>query len=249
VRCPIGPRNLNLFEFERNFSYGAPPDMILTPVAADRLPALLERFRSALGPGLPRQVFDRLARPEAAERVTAATERAHHRDALDLAARFGIALRPGSPRLDFSWNGQALRSDTEAYVLLHEIAHFQLAAPRRRSRIDFGLGPGPETGDRRRAEAAASLFGLAAEREEAMASLLGILWEAEFGHPALASFLDQNWLEGAERPATAEHFRRVLSALVAGGFLTRDGRPTMRLRAASDDAENPQESALCGPAK
>ena len=67
-----------------------------------------------------------------------------------------------------------------------------------------------------------------------MASLLGILWEAEFGHPALASFLDQNWLEGAERPGTVAHFRSILAALGSGGFLTADGRPTLRLRAAAE---------------
>ena len=67
-----------------------------------------------------------------------------------------------------------------------------------------------------------------------MASLLGILWEVELGHPALASFLDQNWLEGAERPGTAAHLRSVLEALRDGGFITGDGRPTRFLRAAPD---------------
>ena len=52
------------------------------------------------------------------------------------------------------------------------------------------------------------------EDDEAMASLLGILWEAELGQPALASFLDQNWLEGLERSAAA-HFTAVLRRLVA----------------------------------
>ncbi|HJT07135.1 MAG TPA: hypothetical protein VJ747_09425, partial [Stellaceae bacterium] len=60
------------------------------------------------------------------------------------------------------------------------------------------------------------------------------LWEVELGHPALASFLDQNWLEGADRPAAAAHFRTVLAALVAGGFVTAAGRPTRALRQAPD---------------
>jgi hypothetical protein len=42
--------------------------------------------------------------------------------------------------------------------------------------------------------------------------LLGILWEAELGQPALASFLDQNWLEGLDRSA-ATHFTTVLGNL------------------------------------
>jgi hypothetical protein len=50
------------------------------------------------------------------------------------------------------------------------------------------------------------------EIDEAEASLLGILWEAALGQPALASFLDQNWLEGLERSA-AGHFTAILARL------------------------------------
>jgi hypothetical protein len=57
------------------------------------------------------------------------------------------------------------------------------------------------------------------EADEAAASLLGILWEAELGQPALASFLDQNWLEGLERSASA-HFTAVLSRLVTNDYWT-----------------------------
>ena len=143
-------------------------------------------------------------------------------------------MKPGSPRLDVSWDGTAFRVETEAYVLLHELAHYQLAAPLRRGTIDFGLGPGPETGDRERAERAALLFGLEREREEAMASLLGILWEAELGQPALASFLDQNWLEGAGKRGAAAHFETTLANLTRGNFVTAEGRPTMVLRQSAD---------------
>jgi len=208
--------------------------MMLTPITPDCLPAVLARFADELGDGPEKAIFRRIARPADAERATGPRAATHHADALTLARRLSIPVRAGRPQLDFSWNGTVLRGDTEAYVLLHELAHFQLAAPERRSCIDFGLGPGPETGNRAAAAAAACLFGLAVEREEAMASLLGILWEAEFGHPALASFLDQNWLEGAERPGTVAHFRSILAALGSGGFLTADGRPTLRLRAVAE---------------
>ncbi len=218
--------------------------MILTPIAPDRLPMLLARFADHLGEGAARFVFGRIAEPGGEERAAGMRAAAHHAAALELVAQLGIAARRGRPQLDFSWDGQALRADTEAYVLLHEAAHFQLAAPARRGRIDFGLGPGPETGNRAAAAAAACLHGLAAEREEAMASLLGILWEVELGQPALASFLDQNWLEGAERPGAADHFRRVLAALEQGGFVTASGRPLPTRRTLPD-----QDSALCGPAK
>ena len=144
-----------------------------------------------------------------------------------------MGLLPGSPALDFSWNGRALRSATEAYVVLHEVAHFQLASPERRRVVDFGLGAGPETSQREVADRAASIFGPAREAEEAAASLLGILWEVELGQPGLASFLDQNWLEGAGRPGTAAHFDAVLERLRRAGLVDRDGRPRARLAALS----------------
>jgi hypothetical protein len=210
--------------------------MILTPIEKHRLPGVLELFQARLGDPLARAIFARIARPELADRATGRDAAAHHAAALRLLDSYGMAIRPGSPREDFGWDGAAVRGGTEAYVLLHELAHFQLAAPSRRQRIDFGLGPGPETGKREAAQAAATLFGLATEREEAMASLLGILWEVELGHPACASFLDQNWLEGAGRRSAVEHFSGVLAALGRGGFLGADGRPTRQLRDTADDA-------------
>ena len=123
-----------------------------------------------------------------------------------------MALYPAGSRPGFNWDGKALDGDTEAYVILHEIAHFMLAPPERRQLVDFGLGPGPDTAERAIAERA--MIAPIAERdaEEAAASLLGILWEAALGQPALASFLDQNWLEGLERSA-AVHFTAVLRRL------------------------------------
>jgi len=97
------------------------------------------------------------------------------------------------------------------------VAHYVLAPPERRVLPDFGLGPGPDTRDRAGAERAASVAVLEREADEAAASLLGILWEAELGQPALASFLDQNWLEGLERSAAA-HFGAVVGRLVADGL-------------------------------
>jgi hypothetical protein len=208
--------------------------MILTPIDHHRLPATLELFQAGLRDSVAGAVFRRIADPAHADRAAGSLAAAHHCAALGLLAGFSMAFRPGSPREDLSWDGTAARSDTEAYVLLHEAAHFQLAAPARRRRIDFGLGPGPETGNREAADAAACLFGLAREREEAMASLLGILWEVELGQPALASFLDQNWLEGAGRDGTTAHFCSVLAALANSGFLTADGRPTRALREVPD---------------
>jgi hypothetical protein len=219
--------------------------MILTPIEAAQLPAVLARFATGLD-APARTVFCRIADPRKAQRACGADAAAHHGVALDLARAFGMEILPGSPALDFGWNGRALREATEAYVLLHEIAHFQIAPPQRRHRVDFALGPGPETSDCATAQRAARLFGIAREVEEAMASLLGILWEVELGQPALASFLDQNWLEGAGRPGAAAHFMNVLARLKEAGLVDDDGHPQRRCvgaQAAPDQRERASRSS------
>jgi hypothetical protein len=208
--------------------------MILTPVAAATLPDLLARFGASLREPEVAAVFARIARPKDAERAAGDVAVAHHRQALALAASFGMGLLPGAPSAGFSWDGGRLRTETEAYVLVHEVAHHQLAAPERRRVIDFGLGAGPETGERETADKLACVTAAACEIEEAMASLLGVLWEVELGQPALASFLDQNWLEGAGRPGAGAYFATVLGRLRAGGFLDTDLRPTRHLRTEPD---------------
>jgi len=212
--------------------------MILTPLADDRFSIVLAHFVESLPTDQARAVFARIAKGGDANRSTTEKAVKNHTDAIELITQFNVGLKPGAPQLDVSWDGCVLRSETEAYVLIHEVAHFQLAAPARRRLVDFGLGPGPETGDRARAAQAQTLFGLPREREEAMASLLGILWEVELGHPALASLLDQNWLEGAGRSGTAAHFTGILAVLESGGFIDSAGRPQMRLRQHAD-AEGP----------
>lgn len=202
--------------------------MILTPIDIDALPRVLDQFAAnLLEPALG--VFRRIADPRAAQRAEPAPALAHQISALALADSLGMRSLPGSPALDFGWNGTTLRRDTEAYVLLHEIAHFQIAPPERRVLIDFGLGAGPETGDRAAAERVATLFGVEREREEARASLLGILWEVELGQPGFASLLDQNWLEGASRPEAPAHFAAVLRELQNLGVVDAAGHPRARV--------------------
>jgi len=209
--------------------------MILTDIAPEDLPGVIERFAALLDPGA-RGVFRRAADPAKAARAEGAEAERHHAIACDLAGSFGMPLLPGSPTIDYAWTGQALRRETEAYVLLHEVAHFQLAPPERQHAIDFGLGAGPETGDRDGAERAATVFGIERETEEAMASLLGVLWEIELGQPGFASFLDQNWLEGVDRPGAARHFETILKALQQRGLVDEDGRPAQRHVAAARHA-------------
>jgi hypothetical protein len=209
--------------------------MILTPIDKSHLPEALTRFAASLRAPTSRRVLRRIAGSGIrAERATGWTARRHHREALCIVRSFGIEVHPGAPSRGVTWDGRRLRTATESYILLHEVAHHQVAAPRRRRAVDFGLGAGTETGRRTVADRAALLHGIRREREEALASLLGILWEASLGHPALASFLDQNWLEGAGRPGTAAHFEATLRRLRVEGLVGPDGRPARRLRRRAD---------------
>jgi len=185
--------------------------MILTPIPREALADVLDRFMAGLPDGLSHAVFTRI-RATSPERAAGVEAERHRLAALSLARTWGLAIRPEGTPCRFNWDGTALNGATEAYVILHEIAHFALAPPERRGLVEFGLGPGPDTLDREAAERAAVLSPLVREKDEAAASLLGIIWEAALGQPALASFLDQNWLEGLDRSA-AGHFTAVVEAL------------------------------------
>jgi hypothetical protein len=187
--------------------------MILTPIPADRLVDALDRFARGLLTPKARAAFA-LIRGTAAERADGHEAERHRQQTLEFARAQGMAVHLPGTGCAYNWDGAALDGATEAYVILHEVAHYRLAPPERRVLPDFGAGPGPDTRDRVGAERAAMLPILDREADEAAASLLGILWEAELGHPALASFLDQNWLEGLERSA-ASHFTGVLGRLIA----------------------------------
>lgn len=205
--------------------------MILTPIPRERLDGALDRFAAQLDDPAARAAFARI-RATTAERAEGAAAETHRQQALALARDCGMRVHPAGTRSAFNWDGTALDGDTEAYVILHEAAHFVLAPPERRCLIDFGLGAGPDTIDRAAADRAARLPIIEREADEAAASLLGILWEAALGHPALASFLDQNWLEGLERSA-APHFTAMLRrlqqlGLVEAALAVAEGQPSAR---------------------
>jgi hypothetical protein len=191
--------------------------MILTPIPRDQLEGTLDRFAAQLREPGARAAFARI-RATSPERAAGAEAEEDRREALAFARRQGVPVHPPGSRPAFNWDGTALDGDTEAYVIQHEVAHFALAPAERRGLVDFGLGPGPDTRDRAAAERAVTLPLLEREAEEAEASLLGILWEAALGQPALASFLDQNWLEGLERSAAA-HLTAVLARLRRRGLV------------------------------
>jgi len=194
--------------------------MILTPIPREQLGAALARLAARLGEPFARRVLD-MIRATSPDRAAAPEAERHRIQALEFARRCGLAVHSPGTECRFNWDGVALNGDTEAYVILHEVAHFVLAPPERRGLIDFGLGPGPDTTDREAAQQAAVLPMLPRAKDEAAASLLGIIWEAQLGQPALASFLDQNWLEAIERSA-ATHFAAVVDELRRGGLLLRD---------------------------
>ena len=190
--------------------------MILTPILSGELDAMLDRFQAGIDTPGARAAFA-LIRATSADRAAGDAAERHRLEALAFAREHGLAVHPPGTVCAYNWDGVALDGATEAYVIRHEVAHYLLAPAERRVVPDFGLGPGPDTRDRSGAERAARLPVLEREVDEAAASLLGILWEAELGQPALASFLDQNWLEGLERSASA-HFSAVLARLVAANL-------------------------------
>jgi len=194
--------------------------VILTPIPPEHLAGALDRFAAALADPDARDAFARIRATEAGRAAGAEAER-QRLAALEWARRHGVPVHPDGADCAFNWDGHALDGATEAYVILHEVAHFVLAPPERRRLIDFGLGPGPDTRDRTAAERAVAVPLAEAEADEAAASLLGILWEAALGQPALASFLDQNWLEGLDRSAPA-HFTAVVKAISDRALLTVD---------------------------
>jgi hypothetical protein len=205
--------------------------MILTPIAQADLAAALDRFAAGLNEATAAAAFAAIRATSPERAGGAAAERDRHA-AIAVAWHYGMAMHPPGTRSGFNWDGTALDADTEAYVILHEVAHFVLAPPERRTLIDFGLGPGPDTTRRADAERAVALPLLEREEDEAAASLLGILWETALGQPALASFLDQNWLEGLERSAAA-HFMAVhgrLRELGVIGLPAADQRSTRAMR-------------------
>ena len=202
--------------------------MILSPIAPDEIARVLDRHRAVLPPHGPvRAAFERIA---ASLAFDGADQAGRHGAAVALARRFGMAPIDEAPQDAFSWDGAHVRTRSEPAVLIHEVAHFQLASPARRRLPDFGLGAGPETGRIAEADRARCLGDAAREAEEQMASLLGVLWEVELGQPGIDAFQEQNWLEGAGRAGTADFFRATLERLGRIGLIDDAGRPTYTVR-------------------
>jgi hypothetical protein len=213
--------------------------MILTPIPLPDLPAALDRFdRSLTEHPLAQTVFRRIAATVAfvdGEDLSLSQDPLHHRQAVALLREFDMGIIEEPPTAGFTWDGASVRVLMEPSVIIHEVAHLQLCARERRTVWDFGLGAGPETGRREDADRVMSVFGLEREMEESLTSLLGILWEVELQQPAILAYLEQNWLEGYDRPHNRQHFLKVVGALAEHGFLDGEGRPTRALREIGDE--------------
>lgn len=115
------------------------------------------------------------------------------------------------------WNGKISYAANPS-DLLHELAHFQVAAPERRFEPDYGLGDGPET----TRTLSRLISGKESQSEEVAVSLLGILWEAQLGFPFQFTLAYHNWgLDTDYQPA--------LQQLQRYGLVVR-GEPVAALR-------------------
>lgn len=211
--------------------------MILSPLSASAFDRLSADFAAGLSDfPLAAAVFRAVTRvrPEGSL-LTLSTDPGHHAQAVELCRSFGFGLLDLEPSRHFTWDGQAVAIRIEPSVLIHEIGHYQLAAPARRALYDFGLGAGPETGRKAEADAVQSLFLPERDVEEGLCSLLGILWEAELGQPALLALLEQNWLEGGVSPHNLAHFRKVVRWLAEMGLIDETGHPTRQVRTEGDE--------------
>ena len=106
--------------------------MILTPIPRKELGGFLDRFTARLSDGLSRLVLARI-RATSPDRACGAEAEGHRLAALSFAQGFGMAIHPEGTPCRFNWDGAALNSATEAYVTLHEVAHFALAPAERSS--------------------------------------------------------------------------------------------------------------------
>jgi hypothetical protein len=211
--------------------------MMLTPIDHGTLLPLLPEFSAALvGDPLARKVFERVTAiiPDS-DLMTLSTDETHHAQGVELCRLFGFGILDVDPKSHWTWDGENVAIRMEPSVLIHEVAHYQCAAPDRRAVIDFGLGCGPESGKREQADEVQTLFCPERDVEEALCSLLGILWEAELGQPAVLAFLEQNWMEGGASLHNVAHFTKIVRWLRTMELIDDDGRPTRALRQESDD--------------
>lgn len=212
----------------------------LTMLDRDALEKAVAGYRRGIaGDPLALAVFERIAACYPEGEVTGLATSPDWMDQADaLVESFGMKTARIDPNETITYDGLLVAAKVEPCVVIHEVGHYQCAAPSRRHVADFGLGPGVVTGEAgvQQAKKAQTVFEADADTEEALASLLGILWEAELGQPALLFFLDQEWLEGGPRGRDSAYFIKVAHWLRRWDLIDDRGRPTRALRQMDDES-------------
>ena len=103
--------------------------MQLTTIPDHVLPDALATVASYLAPeSRTAKVLARIAATR--DLIALGVDTPSHRDAaVDLARAFGIGVIDEEPQAAFSYDGHAIRTRSEAYVLIHEVAHWLVAPP------------------------------------------------------------------------------------------------------------------------
>ncbi len=117
-----------------------------------------------------------------------------------LARKWGTRIRKRHCE-ELAFNGKTIAEFQDAELttrrsdsnLIHDIAHFVVAAPERRTMPEFGLGDAPDThtvGLPR----AKGMTAHQAQQEEELTSALGIYWERQLGLNWRKTYQDHSWV-------------------------------------------------------
>ena len=114
--------------------------MNLTPIAPDLVPSALAVVRANLDvSAIP--AFGRIA-DTYVDMATPTDTRVSREAALMLVNAVGMPIVNEAPTDAFSWDGRAVRTRSEASVLVHEVAHWLIAPDDRRALPDLASALG-----------------------------------------------------------------------------------------------------------
>jgi hypothetical protein len=119
----------------------------------------------------------------------------------------GISTVDSDPQDRYQYDGTAIAvKNISVSAMLHEIAHWMLASEEERKLIDYGLGCGPNTGEKNhsaamvaeRAQIKTEFLVMSKENlhmtDDSYASLLGIAFEAALGYDINQTLKVHNWI-------------------------------------------------------
>lgn len=124
-----------------------------------------------------------------------------------LSKKIGVTLNwKRKPSDSFQWDGTDIAcKEQDASNIIHDIAHWIICTPARRKVEDFGLGPGPDSGE---SCTTMVLTGKANSDEEEKASALGIWFEKQLNldWKATADWHSWDWKYRAPRAWRDENY-------------------------------------------